>query len=393
MKQLLFMLVATALLLTSCQKDVVNTSVSETGVEKVLQTPSKEDMNLMKNGDPSFTFANLNAKVTLENGILVFETAEDWHKVTNFLQKAAAIEISKWENSLSGFHSNYRNYFNAKKELEATDNIELVKSKYLGKISFDDEGNIKPLIEMGKTFGSIINELGMYRIGTTLIGYFADKHFTIWDGKVETFNYAKSTLKTDTSKGIYVRNLLINTEPKSSQVDIRALICNTSCTTKHQQTVKNSANNARLRNAYFFEDQSVPLSGSFLAKVGFHIDVDQERKKGLIFWVGENSGFNWGFGWGVSITSNLGVTGATGKGSRFPLSQGGWSWADNGPFMNVDIWLLDEEWSRARMGSADLTATSLNGLKVCIGRSGLVSTSNRTDLPKNEQFCWSDGSM
>ena len=40
-----------------------------------MQTPSKESMDLKKNGDPSFTFDKLNANVKVENGILVFETA------------------------------------------------------------------------------------------------------------------------------------------------------------------------------------------------------------------------------------------------------------------------------------------------------------------------------
>ena len=75
MKKLFLFCSTFLVVLSSCQKDITTTNVSLNGVNKVMQTPSKESMDLKKNGDPSFTFDKLNANVKVENGILVFETA------------------------------------------------------------------------------------------------------------------------------------------------------------------------------------------------------------------------------------------------------------------------------------------------------------------------------
>ena len=99
-----------ALMSSGCQKDITTTNsvVTKTGVDKVMQTPSKESMELKKNGDPTFTFENLNAKVKVENGILFFETSRDFSKTITFIQNATPKEMVKWENSLVGFQSIYR---------------------------------------------------------------------------------------------------------------------------------------------------------------------------------------------------------------------------------------------------------------------------------------------
>lgn len=127
----LFLFCSTFLIgLSSCHKDITTTNVSSNGVNKVMQTPSKESMDLKMNGDPSFTFSKLNAKVTVENGVLVFETAKDWKNTITFLKNATSKEVANWEKSLNGFQSVFRNYVNAKNELIETDDIEAVKAKY-----------------------------------------------------------------------------------------------------------------------------------------------------------------------------------------------------------------------------------------------------------------------
>ena len=112
--------------LTSCKKDI------ET---KVASTPkSSPNMELAKNGDPSIKFSNLNAKVNVEKGILMFNTSDDFTKTIDFLGNATETEIAKWENSLTGFTSVTKNYLTARKAMKETENIDSLQAVYSGKV-------------------------------------------------------------------------------------------------------------------------------------------------------------------------------------------------------------------------------------------------------------------
>jgi hypothetical protein len=109
MKKLFYLPCAFALIalffLASCQKDV--------------QTKNEHfNYTVITPYDDNLKFESLGTNYTVKDGYLEFQTLADLNKTIHFLRRANPVEIDKWENSLYGFTSIFRNYTQAVKELE-----------------------------------------------------------------------------------------------------------------------------------------------------------------------------------------------------------------------------------------------------------------------------------
>ncbi len=174
------------------------------------KTPKPESSALKEQEKPIKTFAELDAKVNIEEGILKFETEKDLIRTVNFLTNANTAEIVKWEKSLNDFTSVY-NYYLQANSIETKDTTyegyNKLKQSFKGKVKFTDDG-IEPLINNGNVFGRITNSDGFYKIGKNIVSYFSNK--VISADNMDKIKKAHMTLVTDSAMNIYVHDLVLN---------------------------------------------------------------------------------------------------------------------------------------------------------------------------------------
>ena len=113
--------------------------IYSTGCQKEISSPSQDSFNYTVKSpyDENLKFDGLNVNIKVDEGVLTFQTHDDLGKVIAFLRRAKSEEIEKWENSLIGFTSVYKNYLDAKEELYVNpENFEQIKVKYQNKVDF-----------------------------------------------------------------------------------------------------------------------------------------------------------------------------------------------------------------------------------------------------------------
>lgn len=324
MKKLFFMLLVGSLIYsTGCRKEIQT------------QTPSQDSFNYTVKSpyDENLKFDGLNVNIKIDDGVLTFQTQEDLAKVIAFLRRAKSDEIEKWENSLIGFTSVYKNYFDAKDELdENPENFKQIKVKYQNKVDFAADYSLKPIIENGLAFGRIIGEKHFYVVGGVIVLYHNEDVISITDGDFNKIELAKRTLKTDVKANIYVHSLF----PKKDALKINTLnprvatrLCINSCPEK-VGTFTEQANNRRLVMTNTLINNTTYTGHAIFPNYSVNCKVKHE-KKALIGWKDDNTGFNWGFGWEISVKSSYGII--------YPenISAGGYTWDVNSSFLNADV--------------------------------------------------------
>ncbi len=363
-------------------------------------------------GTPSVKFSDLNVKVKVEDGSLLFETLEDLQKVIDFLGKATPTEISKWENSLVGFTSVSRNYLDAR-DLKNDIDIPDLKLRYNGKVIIKDDGTIEPFISNGIHFGRIINEKGIYKIGKTIVQYYNNRVISIPDGDERKLQIAINTLKQDTLNGIYIHPLILGEIPQNSSnnsVQTRSF-CSDGCPinedgngigfTKQGFDDANSSQYKMVGKSRIVDNSTVtlnPSSGCGYAFVFIHISVSNSItlekwvKPFLKSWQWREitTGFAWGYGWDINMRINnfTGFYYPSAAGS--PRNEtGGWAWTVNGSgHLDVQIVLWNQLMCDG-IYSDMVRAIADNGWTVCAKRTGLRAEASQADLSqiKIDTYC------
>lgn len=403
---LLFVL-AVFFFLTSCKKDIDT---------KVVSTPNNSpNMELAKNGDPSISFNNLNAKVKIENGTLIFNTSDDFTNTIDFLSNATEAEIAKWENSLIGFTSVTKNYDTARKALNDTGNIDSLQKVYNGKVIIKSDGTIEPILKNGVTFGRIVNEKGLYRIGEAIVKYSNDMVISIPDGDEKKLLKAINTIKHDIPNGIYIHPLKLGeiTPNLDNNILQTRSFCSNGCPTSESgggnRTFGSNGSQYRISGNFSILDNTSIVSAGICSGNAILVNIHANTNVVLDKWVkpflqswqwretSSDGGFNWGFGWGIDITIN-GYTGF-----YFPLQAhlsrttvdrqqaGGYSWnVTNSGRLNADIPL----WSGNLPGCTNVYNTMIsnwvnNGITICANRTGLRANALNPSLNNVwfETFC------
>ena len=300
---------AASFLVVSCNKDLTSTLSTPDGIKLVSTAVQK----------PIQTFAELNAAVKVEDGVLVFNTLKDLERTTNFLRdtsmprNAKKEEIAKWEASIPSFTSVYKYYERAIQDLMIDSlnphAIDVVKAKYGNKLHYLNDDMIEPLINNGTVHGRIIGEKGMYKVENSIVQYYKDAVISIPDGDLAKLDLAKQTLQTDTSKGIHVHDLVIG-KNVANQLQLRGRIiptCSNSAWTFDEPTAILAAHGEtfRLTGRFDIIDNGIIAGHIFsrIVDVGVRINIYQQRQR---WWGGWSSsyaygGFNWGFGWGFDL--------------------------------------------------------------------------------------------
>ena len=393
--------------LTSCKKDI------ET---KVASTPkSSPNMELAKNGDPSIKFSNLNAKVNVEKGILMFNTSDDFTKTIDFLGNATETEIAKWENSLTGFTSVTKNYLTARKAMKETENIDSLQAVYSGKVTIKGDGTIEPILENGKVYGRIVNEKGLYQVGKSIVKYSGGMVISIPDGDEKKLALAMSNLKQDILNGIYIHPIKlgdITPNLNNNALQTRSF-CSIGCPTSNYggyQDFDDDINEQfRLTGNFSILDNSSIVDASGCAggkailvniSVNANVTFDKWVKPFGLSWrwreTSSDGGFNWGFGWGIDININ-GFTGF-----YYPLQifsggvadrqqAGGWSWdvTNSGHvYTNIPLWKGNlPGCTNVYNDMIDKWVT--NGITICANRTGLRADALHPNLSliKFDLYC------
>lgn len=385
--------------LTSCKKDI------ET---KVASTPkSSPNMELAKNGDPSIKFSNLNAKVNVEKGVLKFNTLDDFTKTIEFLGNATETEIAKWENSLIGFTSVTKNYLTARKAMKETENIDSLQAVYSGEVTIKNDGTIEPILENGKVFGRIVNEKGLYQVGKSIVKYSGGMVISIPDGDEKKLSLAINNLKQDIANGIYVHPLKIgeiNPNLNNNALQTRSF-CSSGCPVSNyggyqgfdddvQSQFRLTGNFSIVDNSYGYGINTCEGGHNMFVyiSVNANVTLDKWVKPFLQRWqwreTSSDGGFNWGFGWDISININ-GFTGF-----YYPLQAGdtpdrqqagGWSWdvTNSGHvYANIPLWKGSFDDCSVYKNMLDKWRT--NGITICANRTGLRAKALRQNLSQIE---------
>jgi hypothetical protein len=364
------------------------------GCKKDVNISSEESdsVEMRSEGNPNLKFNDLGVKSHVENGILVFESAEDLDKLTNFLGKATKSEIEKWENSLVGFNSVTKNYLNVRKSLSEMGDLDSLKIAYQGKVIIKDDGTVFPVIENGTIFGRIITEKGLYKVGSSLVKYVDGLVISIPDGDENKLAQAISSQKQDTKNGVYIHPLMLkDLAPNMQGLLQERAFCTNKCPISDSKGYTGLDNNLneqyRIFGSYQILDNTsvVKPAGCGYASVNVNISVqigvtmDKWTKPFLKSWrwqqADNSGGLNWGFGWDISMTIG-GYTGfyyPPGAGSTPRTQTGGWTWDVTGGNVNVNIplWkqqLCNDIFSEMAQKIAD------NGITICPNRTGLNAT-------------------
>jgi hypothetical protein len=144
---------------------------------------------------------------SIKDGIIVFNTLEDFKKILNYLNSSTPEEIKKWEESID-FTSMFKYYELASDDLccgENANDFESLKAKYEGKIRFE-KNDIQPLLVLG-TVGRLVDTEGFFKIGKSIVKYTEDKAISIPDGDLDKLQTAINTLQHDADNGIYIHDL------------------------------------------------------------------------------------------------------------------------------------------------------------------------------------------
>ncbi|NJN34483.1 MAG: hypothetical protein HC817_09750 [Saprospiraceae bacterium] len=198
------------LFVVSCNKENLQT-----------QTLKPESNALKEQEKPIKTFAELDAKVTVEEGILKFEGNDDVSKTLNFLQNSNKEEITKWEKSLVGFKSvfsKYEDFLIAEQKDTSYSAYFSLLAQYKDYVVQDENGNIKPIIYNGSLFGRFIDKCGIYKVGKEIIKYHKDKVIAAFS--MSDIELAQTTLTSIPEKRILVHDLLISSNSNKNSLGV-----------------------------------------------------------------------------------------------------------------------------------------------------------------------------
>lgn len=395
MKKLFLLLpivvLAASIFVVGCQKDFKTTMNTSSEGVKLIESSIKK---------PIQTFGELNVSVKVENGVLTFNSFNDFERTINFLRdttmnrEAKKQEITKWQESLPLFVSVYQNYEMAHKELIADSlnpkAIDVLKTKYDKKVVFLDDDMIEPLINNGSVFGRIISDKGYYQVEKGIVQYYSDKVISIPDGNFDKLELAKRTLETDTIKGIYVHDLFLG-QHKSNALQLRRTAqptCSNSCPAYFETAPTFAMNGETFRLTGKFD--ILDNGGTYVGNPNRNIDISininiyQSRKR---WWGGYSAsyswgGFDWGFGWGLDLDLDLiapdhingWAPARTCCDEGLGRPAGGQGWHQNSELnYTIPIW---------QMSTSDLTSSSqiipflYATQRFCVRREGLRSESS-----------------
>jgi hypothetical protein len=351
----------------------LGTLIFSTGCQKDLQTSSNRDFNynVKTPFDETLKFTDLSGVVRVNDGVLVFQKYEDLNKVIHFLRRANPTEIEKWESSLIGFTSIFKNYENAMNEFDGTsESFETLKSKSQNKVDFKANNTILPIVDNGNAFGRIIGEKQYYIVDGAIVLYHLDNVISITDGDVSKIALAKNTLLTDAKQNIFVHGLKVdNNKSNSGSVETRGvksiIFCPNSCPQfLSSPSVLNAQGNVRLN----CNSGMVNNSSNTLTTINFDVVVNCKvfkDKKPLFWFIGDASGFNWGFGWDITVESYNGTIF-----QNTSTQAGGWTWNQFTKSLNVDV-VIGRGTADRSQEMFDFDNTVEHGVKVCIKREGL----------------------
>ncbi len=260
-----------SLFMVSCNKENEQT-----------QTPKVESSALKEQEKPIKTFAELDAKVTIEDGILKFDENTDLSKTLNFLQNSNKEEIKKWEESLTGFKSvfsKYEDFLVAEQKDTSYSAYLLLLTQYKDYVVEDENGNLKPKINNGSLFGRFIDRRGIYKVGKEIIKYHKNKVIAAFS--MSDIELAQTTLISDPKKGILVHDLHIgsNSEKKPLGVSTRSVRymgpCEPSDYTENVYTNIDCYGKSKLINEFSLFDNS----SNFRSSVAVNIALRNRRDR------------------------------------------------------------------------------------------------------------------
>lgn len=377
-----------------CKKDIV------TSVPLSAKNDSPK-MEILKNGDPSVKFSDLNAKITVMDGILVFETADGFGKTIDFLEKATPSEISKWENTLTGFTSVTKHYNDVRKAMFDGGNLDSLQALYAGQVILKNDGTIEPIIENGVTFGRIINEKGMYKVGRTTIKYSNNMVISILDGDESKLGRAISTLKQDTSNGIYIHPLKLgvlspNSSNNTTAVQMRNSFCTDGCPISEdgngpgataQDRDDSDEDTYKMVGKFEIHDNSTPILPNgygigYTRFVNIHVTTRITLEKWVKpflkswRWSEQGTGIAWGFGWEIQ-------TRVDGYNGLYPYNNinetGGWAWTVDGiGHIDADIPIWKIQVSSDYFPELITAMQNNGGITICAKRIGLRAEALQT---------------
>jgi len=357
------------------------------------------------------SLASLNAKTSVEDGVLVFDSINDFRRTISFLKHAPKEEVQKWEATLTGFTSVQTYYAMALSEStpdSSKPNIaEEVAAKYAGKVTLTKDGVFLPLIPNGTFYGRIVGVKGMYKIGKLIVMYYQGKVISVSDGDLQKLAIAQQNLVEDTAKGVYMHDLISNPNALSANnLATRGVIitatCSGSCPSSYSNNTYFNATDGgayQLYCHYDITDNGYAYSNGVAIDYSINISIGQSRLQYSWLtgyrYVPWNNGFTWGIGWGIDLGAGspsylLGPGGPqTGT-----LTAGGQSWAvpsSSGLNYSIELWSI---YLNPLYRQAVINQVLSNPRIQCIDRIGLTCTSygipSPPSLPNanhNDQYC------
>jgi hypothetical protein len=144
--------------------------------------------------------------VQVIDSTLVFQNIEHYNSVREWVQTASLESLMLWQQNL-GFKSSRYYYEEALSQNCCPDeegNVEQIAALYAGKVLYDPvEKDIKPLLPFVTT-GWLVNRLGNFKIGNSLVRYTADHVISVIDGSASKLATALVNLVDDIPNGVYV---------------------------------------------------------------------------------------------------------------------------------------------------------------------------------------------
>jgi hypothetical protein len=230
---------------------------------------------------------------------------------------------------------------------------------------------LSPIVDNGCAYGRIIGKKQFYKVGNDLIVlYFDNKVFSIADGDFNKIDYAKRILRSEPEQKIFAHSLSADDATKSKALDLRTLgtvtLCPNSCP-RNLGTFSelNSSNDKRLTANTSLINNSSASTTTMNFDVIVRCNVWNDKKP-TFFWRGDGSGFNWGFGWDIEVTSfNRTIFQNTNT------QAGGWTWdVFSSSLNNADV-VIASGTVQQSADPFDFTNTLFNGINVCINREGI----------------------
>ena len=404
---LLIMVSAVSFFMIGCHKDLEPTYSTSANGLKAIQTVDAK---------PIQTFAELNANVKVEDGVLVFASMKDFDNTINFLRDTSLArdakkqEIKKWEESFPTFVSVYKYYQMARQELLADslnpNGFSNAKAKYGDKVHFLADETIEPVVRNGDIYGRIISEKGQYKVGKIIIQYYKDKVISISDGNLDKLSVAMRNLKTDKAQGIYMHDLFLG-QKNPNDVQLRSIspTCSNSCPVSFDQSIILDGNNTPNGETYRLTAKFDILDNGWVAgfqqdaarliDVSIYNNIYQQRKRWWGWSASYSTGFDWGIGWGLSLTlvSPDGITVVAppptccDEGAGRPVGGQGWSQASELSH-SITIWRFNS----GSMSTADREAFYDMQQLFCVRRISMTASSRHIDVLGNRpltisQYC------